>query len=558
MDNFQKLFEPGRIGKMDINNRILMSPMGNQLWKDGFVTDRLKDYFEARAKGGVGMVMTDPLKVTWPVGAGHKDTGLIVDDKFILGLSELVQVIHQQGVKIAAQLGHMGPADAFPVTETLLQPVAASTIGEPPDYTHPASSIVRYSLPREMSVGEIVDVVAAFAKGAERVQKAGFDAIEINAHTRYLINSFLSPAWNRRKDEYGGDLRNRARFLLEIVSTIKEAVGHDYPLLCRINGEERNIIGGITIEMAKEFALMLENAGVDAIDVSGMWPHIPSDPPGFNVNAASAIKKVVSIPVLVSGRLSPELGERLLRHKKADFIVIGRPLIADPELPNKAASGRLDDITPCLYCDSCLALDRDCAVNAARGREREYEIKPAEKTKKVLVVGGGPGGMEAARVAALRGHQVVLYEKENKLGGQLILASILRKENEALIKYLTTQMRKLGVKVELGKEVAPALIAEIKPDAIVLATGATSSLPEIPGINRDNVLSGADIQEMMHSRLRRDGRNKRGSRRRVIWYLGCILMRAPFGQSVMRQLLRFWTPFGKRVVVVGGGGATWY
>jgi len=550
---FQRLFEPGRIGKMDIKNRIVMAPMGNQLYADGFVTERLKDYFEARARGGAGMIMIDAMQISFPLGAGRKNPARIDDDKFIPGISELVEVVHRHGAKVGVQLLHMGSADAFQHSETPLQPVAASPIGRQPDYTHPKSSVVHYSLPRELPVSEIADTVALWARAAERAQKASFDGVQIHAANRYLLNSFLSPAWNRRQDQYGGDLRNRARFLLEVISAVREVVGSDYPVWCRINAEERDIDGGVTVEMIKELAPMLENAGADAIDLSSMYPHSPEYLPGFNVDAAAAIKKVVSIPIIVAGRLGPELGDKVLRQKKADFICIGRPLIADPELPDKAASGRLDDVTPCVYCNCCMALERECTVNAARAKEREYEIKPVEKAKEVVVVGGGPGGMEAARAAALRGHQVVLYEKERRLGGQLILASMLRKENEALTKYLKTQMKKLGVRVELGKKVDSALIAEIKPDAIVLATGATSVLPEIPGIDRDNVLSGADIYEMMNGRLRRGGGKKKVSGQRFLWYLGLTLMRAPFGQSAMRRLLRFWAPFGKRVVVIGKG-----
>lgn len=549
---FQRLFEPGRIGKMDIKNRIVMAPMGHQLYADGFVTERLKSYFEARARGGTGMIIIDGLCISFPLGAGHKDPGRIDDDRFIQGFSQVVEVVHQHGAKMIAQLLHMGPADAFPVGDTSPQPVAASPIGRQPDYIHPNSSVVHYSLPRALSVSEIADTVTLWARAAERAQKAGFDGVQIHAANRYLLNSFLSPAWNRRQDQYGGDLRNRARFLLEVISAVKEVVGSDYPVWCRINVEERDIDGGITVEMVKELAPMLENVGVDAIDLSSMHPHSPGYLPGFNIDGAAAIKKVVGIPVIVAGRLGPELGDQILRQKKADFICIGRPLIADPELPNKATEGRLDDITPCVYCNCCLALERECTVNAARAKERDYEIKLAENTRKVVVVGGGPGGMEAARVAALRGHQVVLYEKEHRLGGQLIFASMLRKENEALIKYLIKQMKKLGVRVEMGKKVDSVLIADIKPDAIVLATGATSVLPKIAGIDRDNVLSGADIYEMMNGHLRRRG-GKKISRQRFLWYAGLTLMRSHFGQSIMRRLLRFWAPFGKRVVVIGKG-----
>ncbi|MBI2831150.1 MAG: FAD-dependent oxidoreductase [Chloroflexi bacterium] len=543
---FQKLFEPGLIGKMEVKNRIAMAPMGTQMFVDGFVTEQLKGYFEARSRGGTGLITTDQLKISYPVGAGKKGTGRIDDDKFIPGLSELLQVVHRHGAKMVAQIGHMGPADIASGTH---QPVAASPVGRQPDYTHPASSVVHYSVPRELTIEEIAATTVRFAEAAIRAKKAGFDAVQVHAANRYLLASFVSPFWNRRTDRYGGDLQNRARFVLEVVRAVREAVGSDYPVTCRINGEERDVQGGVTIALAAEMARMLEDAGVDAIDISSMFPHSPGYEPGFNVNASVAIKRAVSIPVIVAGRLGPELGENVLQQNKADFICIGRPLIADPELPNKAAAGRVDDIAPCVYCVNCLAVDRECTVNSARGKEREYEIKPAAKPKKVLVVGGGPGGMEAARVTALRGHQVTLYEREKRLGGQLLLASLLREEYEPLTRYLSAQMKRLGVRVELGQKVDATLISKLKPEVIVAATGAASALPDIPGIDRDNVVSGADIQEMMHGRPGKKGLKGQ----RFIWYLGLNLLRAPFGPSLTKRLLSLYTPFGKRVVVVGKG-----
>jgi 2,4-dienoyl-CoA reductase-like NADH-dependent reductase (Old Yellow Enzyme family)/thioredoxin reductase len=550
---FKKLFEPGKTGTLEIKNRIVMAPMGNQLYnKDGFVTEQLKGYYEARAKGGTGLIMTSALSISFPIGSGRKAPGRVDDDRFIPGLGELVQVVHKHGTRVVAQLLHMGPADAFPIADPSLQPLAASPIARQPDYTHPKSSIVRYSLPREMTVSEIAETTLRWADAATRAKRAGFDGVEIHAANRYLLNSFLSPAWNRRRDEYGGGLKNRARFLVEVIRAVRRAVGDDYPIWCRINGEERDVDGGITIAMVRELAPMIEQAGLDAIDVSSMYPHSPGYPPGFNVKAAAAVKQIVGIPVVVAGRLNPTLGEKTLRDKKADFICIGRPLIADPELPNKAAEGRLDDIAPCVYCLNCLALDRKCTVNASRAREREYEIRPAEKPRKVLVAGGGPGGMEAARVAALRGHRVILYEKEQKLGGQLILASLLRREIEPLLRYLKGQMKKLGVEVVTGKTVDSALIDVVKPDVVVVAAGASSVLPDVKGVPRDNVLSSGDVEAMMRGRLRRNEEGKT-SPRRLLWFLGLNLARVPFGWSLLWRLLNVWAPFGKRVVVVGKG-----
>ncbi|MFC1963780.1 FAD-dependent oxidoreductase [Chloroflexota bacterium] len=532
---FKKLLEPAQVGRLALRNRIVMAPMGNELARN-FVTESLKAYFAARAKGGAGLIIVADAVVSFPVGGGRSNLVLVHDDKFIPGLSELVEAVHKYGSRIMLQLNHFGPADQFSITNQ--QPVAASAISRSPDFAHP-----NYWLPRELSTDEISDIVMLFANAAGRARKAGFDGIEIHAAARYLINSFLSPHWNQRQDNYGGDLPNRTRFLLEVVRATRELVGPDYPIWCRINSEERDIEDGIIPGISKELAPMLEKVGVDVIDVVPWPPHSPAFSQGFNLADSAVIKKVVGIPVMTGGRIDVALGEKLLRQGKADFICIGRALIADPELPNKVASGKLDEVTPCVSCNCCLAPQRSCTVNAARGREAEYEIKPAQKQKKVMVIGGGPGGMEAARVAALRGHRVTLYEKGYQLGGQLIPASLLRSEYGDFLRYLASQMKKLGVEVRLKQEVYPGLIAEVKPDAVVLATGATSALPPIPGMDSGKVLSSGEMQRMMSGH--------RGGR--LLWSLGAILLRGKLGFRVMQQVLKFWAPFGRRAVVMGIG-----
>ncbi len=549
--SFKRLFEPGRIGGMAVANRIVMSSMGSHTGKKESVTEVMKDYYEARAKAGVGLIILEAMIVDFPEGGGDPSLIRIDDDRFLPGLRSLAEVIHRHGVKAVTQLCHLGPGARKSVTH--MQPVAASAILRPPDITHPEASQTSFLEPRELSAGEIKAIAARFAGAAARSKDAGFDGVEIQAAHRYLINSFLSPFWNQRKDEYGGDINGRARFLLEIIASIRQAVGSQFPVLCRINSEERDVKGGITPELARQLAALLNGAAVDAIDLSVNVSYSPGYAPGHNIEPAGLIKQVFNKPVMAVGVLDARLGEKALREKKADFIGIGRSLIADPEWTSKVAEGRLDDIAPCLRCNCCTpAGGEECAVNAAYKKESPYAIARTGKPKHVVIVGGGPAGLEAARVAALRGHRVSLFEKEKRLGGQVVLASVLREENEALIRYLGRQIKKLGVEVHLGVEADSALVADARPDAVILAVGATSSTPDIPGIESGKVLTSSDVQAMVGGQRGSANTVRKASLRRGLWRLGLIPLRL-LGPSAMRRILRLWVPVGKQVVIVGMG-----
>ena len=283
--------------------------------------------------------------------------------------------------------------------------------------------------------------------------------------------------------------------------------------------------------------------------------NLPPYGPGSFATFAEALKEVLAVPVIVASKISPRLGERILRQRKADFIAMGRPLVADPELPNKLASGKLDEIAPCLYCNCCAVdpFSRDCTVNAAMGREQEYAIKPAEQVKKILVVGGGPAGMEAARVAAMRGHQVVLCEKQRRLGGQLIIAGIVKDEYESLNRYLSTQMKKLGVEVITGKEVTPAVIDHLRQDAVIVATGGIPVVPDIPGIHGDNVLSTEGSSRRIKPHTLSRTWVKPSHWRKVLWSLGLAFLRTSHGALFIKRLIGRVSPFGRKVVIMGSG-----
>ncbi|NLW90367.1 MAG: FAD-dependent oxidoreductase, partial [Syntrophomonadaceae bacterium] len=461
------------------------------------------------------------------------------DDRVIPGLRELARACQQHGSKICAQVHHGGPSS--PRSLTGEQPIAASAIARPEMYGYAATET-----PRAITKEEIAKLVDQHAQGVRRCKEAGFDCVEIAAAHKYIINSFLSRAWNKRTDEYNGDIKARARILMEILEASRALVGPDYPILVRINGceyiDKYGVANGITIEDAKELAVLLQESGmVDAIDISSFPANNPKMQNGIYTDLAAEIKKVVSMPVITVGAITPEIGERVLQEKKADFIAIGRALFADPELVNKVKEGRMEDIRPCLSCNNCNAnlFGRyNCSVNAAFGREGEYAIKPAEKSKRVLVIGGGPGGMEAATVAAQRGHKVTLAEKESRLGGLLVMASMIDERIYKLNKYMDRQVRKQGVNVLLGKEVTPQLIDEIKPDVVILAAGSATKVPDIPGINKPLVISSSAMA------------SGKGS---FIMSFGYKFMQTSLGFSAAREFIkRFGMPVGKRVVVLGG------
>ncbi|MFC1928935.1 NAD-binding protein, partial [Chloroflexota bacterium] len=468
MARFPKLFQPGRIGTLEVRNRIVMPAMGTfTADSEGYITDRTIDYHVERVKGGVGLIITQAVAILSDANTPYIMS--LYDDKFIPRLKELSHAVHQYGASIALQLAHRGMAGSL-----FYDPKEA---GEINSIGPSAVNLVETGLTgKELTREDISHMVEAYAEGARRAKEAGFDAIEFHGAHGYLISNFLSGYTNRRSDEYGGTPEKRARFACEILKRTREKVGPDFPVIFRFSGADF-LPNGITLEDTLIQAPMLVEAGANALHVSAsaqettewqflsyLWPD------GAIVYLAEAVKKVVNVPVITVGKLSdPLVAERILEEGKADFVAMGRGLLADPELPNKAKQGRLDDIRRCIYCNNCRLFTSQervrfggtlCTVNPAICREREFALKPTAAPKKVMVIGGGLAGMEASRVLAERGHQVNLYERSDRLGGQWNIACQLPlKEGFANVtRYLSKGMDKAGVNVVLNKEVTPELV----------------------------------------------------------------------------------------------------
>ncbi|MFC1905078.1 FAD-dependent oxidoreductase, partial [Chloroflexota bacterium] len=496
------LFTPIYINRLKLKNRIIMAQMGmtsrGTQWRDGIIRQRFKDFFAARARGGVGLIMVGNCSVDVSIAYGRLS---LYDDRFIPGLRELVDSIHAFDVPVGINLQHPGRQGSS--TRGKYPLVAPSPIPRSPSS----------EVPKELSVTEIEDLVEKFAETARRAKEAGFDLVEIYGSHGMLISQFLSPHSNKRTDEYGGDLMRRSRFAVEIIKRAREKIGADFPLSIRLNGED-HVEGGLTLEESKVIAPLLVQAGVDLINVSagvfGSYPVIipPYDTPfGCNSDLAAEVKSVVSVPVGTVGRINdPRFAEEILLAGKADLIAMARPLLADPDLPSKALKGQFDEIRKCIGCnqgcydryervDSAYEAETSCLVNPMVQRERELEIVPAKEKKTVMVVGGGLAGLEVARVAALRGYEVTLYEEDSELGGQWIMASKPphKEEFREAINYLCRQVRKVEVTLELGKLVTSTLVEKARPDVVVIATGAVPIVPAIPGVERENVVTAWDI-----------------------------------------------------------------
>ncbi|MDY6881155.1 MAG: FAD-dependent oxidoreductase [Thermodesulfobacteriota bacterium] len=492
---FPRLLSPIKINSLELRNRIVMTAahVGFST-SEGEVTDRLIDFYTHRAEGGVGLIIVGGSPVDEHISMPNMVR--IDHDRYVPGLKRLTDRVKEAGAGVFIQLCHVG------------RYIHSSMInGEKALAPSAVYSPFTGETPRALELEEIQVIQGKFAEDASRAKEAGFDGVEIHGSAGYLVSQFLSPLTNQRTDKYGGSVENRMRFVVETVEKIQQAVGPDFPIGMRIPGNEM-MKGGNTLKEAKHLAVRLEEAGIGYLNVTIGWhesrvPQVNSFVPrGCYVYAAQEVKAAVSLPVLTCNRINdPALAESILRQGSADMTGMARALIADPDLPNKLMEGRERQINHCIACnqgcyDKIFSFKPvTCLVNPRVGMEKEWVPSPAEKPKRLLVIGGGPAGLKAACTAAERGHRVWLAEKSGRLGGQFLLNRNIpgREELVTLVKDLTDHLHDLSVDILLDKEADRQFVQELSPDVVVVGTGARPLFPDIKGGNNENVVHAWDV-----------------------------------------------------------------
>ena len=571
------LLSPVRIGTLELRNRIVLPAMDQNNCDDGLITDETVAHYEERARGGAGLLILETSAVAYPHGATSRHQPALSHDGVIEGLARLADAVHAHEARMVVQVNHHGRISgvdtaegrpslvpSLPVPEVDVSEIMVDTTM---DELMGMATLTGGKLPtfEEASIETLDQVVEWFADASERVRVAGLDGVEVHAGHGYLLATFLSPAWNRRTDRFGGSTKERARLLTDVVSAIRQRCGPDFAILVRLDGRDYAMADGITPELAASYAALAVGAGADAIHVTAY--STTAGGPGFTdgplpwlecqyEDLARMVKAAVDVPVIAVGRIGPDNGERILADGGADLIAMGRQLLADPDLPLRLAAGRPDLVRPCINCFVCVAQNfwsgkPVCAVNARLGHYDEPPTEPADIRRHVVVVGGGPGGMEAARVAAGRGHSVTLLEKSRQLGGTALFSSLTTPMNGELVRYLTASLDELDVDVRTGTTATPEMVADLHPDAVIVATGAVRTRPDVPGAQLQHVLSGDDLRGLL------TGEGDLGERRpgllvRLVLFVGRTLgLTSDMGR--VRTLSRRWMPIGRRIVVVGGG-----
>ena len=493
-----KLFEPGKIGAMEVKNRIVMAAMGvgAMAEADGAWGERMREYYIARARGGTGLITTAAVFASQKLELPNRLD--IYSDGHLESMHKVVETLHRYGAKVSVQLT-AGFGRVVWQQYGITTPISASAV---PYFWNPTV------ITRAITLAEAEELAQAFGGAAKRCRMAGVDAVELNGHEGYILDQFMTGLWNQRSDKYGGSKEKRLTFVREAIAAIKNEVGEALPVIYRF-GIDHYFEGGRTTEESLWIARQLQAMGVNAFHVdagcyeTSWWSHPPTyQPSGCLVDVAEKVKGVVEAPVIAVGKLQyPALAEKVLQEGKADFIAIGRGLLADPDWPNKVMEGRFEDITPCIGdhegCSSELHWKRaaSCTLNPACGHEKEWGLTPIKRKKAVLVVGGGPAGMEAARVAAIRGLNVTLWEKTDRLGGNLWPASVpeFKKDLRDLINYQTNQLNKLPVEIKLNHEAKAQDIIDLGAACVIIATGARQENLKYPGADSDSVVTTVDL-----------------------------------------------------------------
>ena len=494
------LFSPFKIKQCALKNRIVMPSLASFLIEnDGSITDNTVEHYRRRAAGGPAMVIMEACAVS-PEGIVSPHQARIFDDRFVEGLAKIAAAMKSEGAVPAVQLHHGG------------RQISSKVIGRRPVAPSPLPCPAIQGEVDPLTIEEIQELVTKFGDSATRAIDAGFELIEIHGAHGYLINQFLSGFSNIREDRYGGDLPRRTQFAREIVQEVRRRVGPDFPISFKISAVEF-VENGLVVEDSIRILKILVDAGIDIVQVSAGNDATPEwiSQPMFMKKAcladfAGQIKESLPIPVMAVGRINdPFIAEEIIAKQKADLVCIGRGLLADPEMPIKAKEGRFDDIRTCIACNTCMvSIFRygrvECLVNPAFGREKEMEFRPPEKIRKVMVIGAGPGGLNLAWVAAKRGHQVHLFEKNSNIGGQLSLGSVPshKKEIQNLILFLQKQAEKYHVHFHLNTDATMDTVRDLDPDVVVVATGSTPLFPTVPGMQNNMVVSAPDVLATRH------------------------------------------------------------
>lgn len=491
---YEKLFSPTKIGAMTLKNRLMVSAMESWfIGTDGICNERMTEYLIARAKGGWALIMTEMTSVS-------EDTRMPIlgmyNDAQVEAVKPAVEAVHKEGCKIMTQLVHPGRRESS-ATRGGTQPIGPSAIAIGPNA----------ELPREMTTEEVWQMIDNYINAAKHAQAAGFDGVEVHCGHGWLLSAFLSPISNKRLDEFGGSIADRAKMVVEIIRGIKKACGDDFVVTVKMSTQEY-VDGGLGIEENKVMAWLFEQAGVDAINCSqGIYlTSYTTNPPSCTPRAnylenAKAIQNAVHIPVIALGRINdPDLAECILETTDIPMICMGRASLADPDLPNKVKEGRIDDIIRCVGCmQMCLGCDpkvgMSCMLNPMTGREYKYLGKKTTQPKRVYVAGGGVAGCEAAIAAAEKGHRVELFEASDKLGGQWLAAAVPvgKEEFGSFVKWQKHRMEQLGVRIHIQSALTKDRVEADKPDVVFVATGATPIVPTIQGVSQDNVLLANDV-----------------------------------------------------------------